>query len=1259
MPDDIEHGPGSNPEDQLSDEQRQEKRDFVKDLGISEKLNEARSIRQDQLSPEQVQAIRSILQANTTDLNLRPGQELGAFLKMVELCTTEENSLFFQTSNESIQQWSDLLDEINSGIVLHEKDTEKKDTGPARLFEPKEVELSETTIVRIINQLQNIKDFKGGNTAESRDRVVAQMQEALRRLKTSEKVTDGANSQVEGIPVDGAIEILLRQVYGERYFEASVDQFSYRNLPTQPRRVQRALKGSIGKIIRSLDSKEHQTGKNAAYLRGVATLISHSGRYYDIDRPTSPKDPDATNYHEANAWRINMVARQLWEEAGSPPDKGPDDPEFQEKARDVFTQRREVFLKTGETPPPPPTPTPVPKTPEITPDQRRAAGKLAEEMIAQMEREEQERLITRGLDRAGFFGSLFFGGRVRRTVEQEKKFKITPELRKMIYEYALSQITGNMTTRSGQEVFRLMDDYGFRVGPNGFEPPHPQSGWSRLFNRGKAGAATFVGGAALGAGTRAGLTTLFGGLGGAVGGGAIVGGVFGFLRGRREGRESIYSGEAWLNDINAALASGNEAKIELACHKVERLMSDQASQREFFQNRTRMEAAKLLDRYREGIRRLSLKRMAEEVTSAEFRGTEEERQKFLATRYAEYCRNMADNGEERFMAEFGANYSNAMTNEINIISPTSQNVLNADDTRSRELVQSGWNREVGRTDLGLWERIFGGRNLGEKQRQFRRIVSRSAVVGALTGGVIGGAGWYVGHLLGGFAGGQGTEHSAAASGSAPDQSTVGHFANEYTMPQQHFQPLPTGEYAGVMQEAANRGLYFQTTDGQIYWGTDQGAALSTAYEHFRNLGMIETPSNLDPHHIAGLLNFAGTGHEHVVVGTESYDISAGTVQRILDHISQNGDQGIFSANEILAGNVMGEAGQAVTQAGRDAIWPGWLLLAGGAGAAGAYGIDSARRGAELKATGKRLAQSASDIESSAGEGPFTEIGGFKTPPPPEPKKPEPGKDAESAPEKKGEVLEQVKMLAEIAKTSLEAQKRTLQERSKEIEKSQQIEGLLNNTDLLLLLNDIISKPEAERMGSLANAISRKRIEKGFAVSEIENKYPGIPNTQEEQEAKAKEYMLWDWNRAEEIMNKRAEIIKIQEQIAQIDKQIAQVDEAMKAGEKPAPASTETKEAEPSLESEDGAKLYLTKLNEKLQTATDKKLKITRKGSKDNPEKLFDGDNVKLVANITEIDLESLSIKLKIGQGAVAKEKTISGLDNIKKLVEAASNLNIS
>lgn len=372
------------------------------------------------------------------------------------------------------------------------------------------------------------------------------------------------------------------------------------------------------------------------------------------------------------------------------------------------------------------------------------AHKMAKSIIDAMERSEMDRIIQRERDKGGFFKSLFLPNKIWEKVRTENKFRATPEIRKLIENYAIRVTTGNAVDRSSEEVYRLMENYGFRTGPNGeFVTPKPQGGIWQIFQRANPSGGTIAATMVLGSAIGSGVGSFVGGL---LGGG-IAGGLFGYLRGRRESEEAFGSGQVWLNEVNTGLDSGIESEIEMACHKVELLMNDPAMKNEFFRNRSRMEAAQLLTRYQEGIRRLALRRMAAEFEQDEKdrrhgepvreQWTGGERDKHIAERYAIFCREMAES-ETKFARRWGQFYSGALAREVGIIAvdgapgTTPAPVpLTPEDVAKRQELQADFQGQ-------LHERRVA------RRRTFVGAITAGALIGLIPGAIGGAAGGMIG-----------------------------------------------------------------------------------------------------------------------------------------------------------------------------------------------------------------------------------------------------------------------------------------------------------------------------------------------------------------------------------------------------------------------------------------------------------------------------------------------------------------------------------
>ena len=597
---------------------------------------------------------------------------------------------------------------------------------------------------------------------------------------------------------------------------------------------------------------------------------------------------------------------------------------------------------TLPTPPTEPTlQTPPPE--RITIEQRREAGKLSEAIIRAMRQEEKDRIVRNAFERASIFKVIFGGRALRREAETQAESRITTEIRQAVEEYALQKVTGQAANASSKEIFRLMQEYKFDLDDKGrFVPPHDQkqSGLSKFLSRAiSPTATTFVGGMVLGKLTRAALVPLIGGLGGAIGGGAFIGGISGWLRGRREARESLFSGDAWEADIDRALNSGNESQIELACHKVERLLTDEKTKNEFFSNRTRLEATMLLNKYREGIRRLALKRMAEDVASREnFEGSMTDYNNFIAEKYTAFNKEFTTQGEERFMGDYQQAYSGALGREVGIVAVGSR--AGTQEAGARKAIEQQFNQEA-----------------EEKRKERRRIVNNAILKGVLIGGVAGGVGWLIGDLLSGGGG-----HGGAAVGEVNKPEVIGpplhesggqhwgYFTNENTMPEQG-NTLAYAQSRGFDELLQNPNMPTTHIDGVLYAGTDQGAAIREAVRTFDTRGVIDwsqvDAKGIDHTHIINLMNFAGSHDAAVSVDTGAgYHLSAEQIQAVVNNVAEKGDAGVLDANAILAGTGMEATRNAVAEGaaeGSKGLWPGWLLIAGGAGVIGSYGTDEARR----------------------------------------------------------------------------------------------------------------------------------------------------------------------------------------------------------------------------------------------------------------------------------------------------------------------------
>lgn len=842
-------------------------------------------------------------------------------------------------------------------------------------------------------------------------------------------------------------------------------------------------------------------------------------------------------------------------------------------------------LQPGQPQPPQP-----PRRPDgslnISDAQRREALKLSDNILQAMRDEERNRLIQRGLDRGGFFRSLFFPGKIVREVDAAGAYNVTPEIRAMVQEYAVQRVTGQNVTESSDQVFRLMQSYGFEINPqNGtFVPQHADSNWlSRMvhFDRSKTTGLTFVGGMALGHATRLGLATMLDGAARAVGAGALVGGMMGWLRGRREGAEATTSGDSWTTELDAALATGQEAQIELACHKVERIFNDENARREFFRGRTRMEASRVLQRYQEGVRRLSLiemSRSAARRNEQQF-ASEQERNEYIAEQYANFCRQMSQ-GEGRFMAAYGGEYSQALLREVGIV---------AVDAGGRPVAGAADGATVpgapgiDAADLGARQQVETGfaRDTARRRRERRRIVVSNAIRGAVVGAVAGGVGWYVGQWLSGLIGGGehagaatgGTGHEGgAAGGIAPGGENAapgttggethwGYFTNENTMPEQAFSPDRVHQLG--MDSLLNDPRCPTTfIDGHPFVGTDQGAALREAVIHWQN--------NLNFHgmnqeHVTNLMNFAGSHDSALPVDVGAgYHLSQEQAQAVIDHVWNGGspvDANIFDANQIMADTALGQAaetagaagaavpglaGAAATtaeEAGRG-IWPGWMLVAGAAGLGAGYGIDSIRRNNQIAGTNQSIAGAGARTVGTETGGPFGGIDTYGAPQPqppiapqiePQPQPTPPPEPPPAPPEPNRERIEQLNR----DRGELQARIEQIQNRINELSNSLALAELgIDGNDQVY--NSLEEAAEGEpRQNLLANRISERRRERLFTLPAIEEANQG--DEEPIRNERLRQYAEWDWYRAEERIGPFNERLEQQQQLETATNRLAEID----------------------------------------------------------------------------------------------------------------------
>ena len=165
--------------------------------------------------------------------------------------------------------------------------------------------------------------------------------------------------------------------------------------------------------------------------------------------------------------------------------------------------------------------------------------------------------------------------------------------------------------------------------------------------------------------------------GGAVGAiaGGLTGGLFGYLRGRRDAAEVMQSGESWIRELEAALKTREVGPIEGVCHKIEMIFNDPAARHEFFQNRPRLEALRVLRLYQEAMRRLGMIRMANEIArAAPEAGSEKDVQSRAAEIYTRFNQEMAATDErgntvinEEWFGALYAGYGQAIDRERRVV----------------------------------------------------------------------------------------------------------------------------------------------------------------------------------------------------------------------------------------------------------------------------------------------------------------------------------------------------------------------------------------------------------------------------------------------------------------------------------------------------------------------------------------------------------------------------------------------------------------
>lgn len=662
------------------------------------------------------------------------------------------------------------------------------------------------------------------------------------------------------------------------------------------------------------------------------------------------------------------------------------------------------------------------------------------------EQEERDRIYTQRLDKMGFLGALFRSRAERREANKFSIAEDSPEMRHIrsyAYEQALRQILerrwtdqarinrliGQLIPESQRQANRLMEQTTFGSDARGFSremwardrtgalvptgerdiPFGEGTWWGRLFEprRVRPTGGIFLGGAGLGFLARQGISRVIGligtGLGWSMVGGGIAGGVMGFLKGRRQATEALYSGEAWSRELDTALASGNEDEIRRACFKVENLLG--ARQNEIFRDRSRVEALGVISRYQEGLRRLALGRISRETAEAAPGLGEDEKRTLAADKYAELCRAVA--ADERKLMESPAFYSvykNAILDELRVIGPEEVSAPGGPSypIASREI--SG--RALTAAEQAKKDALRGDleSQIKEKKGRWWRIAGTAALKGALLGAVAGGVGWWVGHWISGMLSGHGQDAATAAGGAhhgavpgpgapgpegavpAPGGVVPGpgglvphgtevapaggqhwiQLTNRFTIPQQEFteahaRAIGFGDVLDKYQYAIDTyadpatGIHYAQYDigGYIREAARIGGHVGEGYGNpAESLINWQGANESTVHHFVNALNLLGRHHLEVPIGAEYPAVSTEQLQALYDAWRTGGDdimvngagwQIINDHGFMAVGNAIHEAAGAAGAVGSEA-----------AGTAGAAGVAEAAAKGGLRSVSERL-----------------------------------------------------------------------------------------------------------------------------------------------------------------------------------------------------------------------------------------------------------------------------------------------------------------
>jgi len=588
---------------------------------------------------------------------------------------------------------------------------------------------------------------------------------------------------------------------------------------------------------------------------------------------------------------------------------------------ETWVEQHKPPQKQSETAPPPPPPQEAPQV--ETPEQIKA--RIIDGIEADAKRAALAR-IRGGMGIWGRVKNFFHGGKdAEKKLNPDRDYKLSEEQVTLIENLVAEGTAQNANEGSLKEVRELARACGITFDANWQIQKTPDAAMGKILAKIlPKSVTTFLVAGGAGMAVRTTIRGLVGGVLGAAGGGAVVGGLFGYWRGLEMGREAVFGGEAWYNEVTAQMKTGSPKEIRSAVGKIYRLLGNESERSKYFKNRSQLEIIRLLDLQRKGLESLAIYTMAEAFAEGANEGeitTEDEMREKAAAKYVELCGSSAA-ADDNMAVEYNA----ALSRAIGIVKPglTAEGVL--DKQRQGEI-----------------EKDYRGR-IAAKKKVTGEVAKKAALYGALAGGLAGGAGFLLGHLIADQISGHAAEHAGQQAAS----ETVIHnmsFENINGGPNgglsldQMFHP--GSEYSDILSDP--RCPVPIMHDGIAMYGTDQGAALREAFRYAFDHNMIKMPEayvgdERFMNHICNLMYFAGHDANPL---PGNYDFTSVQLQKVFDNIilNGNGNMGVFNVGDILAKSALDSAAE------HGSSWvselPKWALLAAAGGAM--VGLNEADR----------------------------------------------------------------------------------------------------------------------------------------------------------------------------------------------------------------------------------------------------------------------------------------------------------------------------